>query len=98
MHRLLDHDDTLPQFAQRRINCCCLPKLAECLEVPEVFIAIQGDGIFSTGYARKKTTEFTQPRFVALCVREEFDLEIPEAVFANLTFQILRQAIVHSFA
>src|SRR6185503_2671418 len=70
MHRLLHHNDVVPQRAQRGISCRLLPELAERAEVLEILVAVQSDEIFSADGPRQKTAEFTQPRKVAFRVGE----------------------------
>ena len=55
MHRLFGHEDASPQLAQARLTRRLLPELAERPKTLEILVAVQGDEIFTAGWALEKS-------------------------------------------
>ena len=98
MHRLLDHDEAFPKIPSAGSADACSQNSRNALKLLKFSLPSNVAKKFPPVSRISNRSSSRNRAQVSFRVREEFDLEIAQAVFADRSFQILGQAIIDTFA
>jgi hypothetical protein len=94
VQRLLDEQQAGHERLEGRLGAEGFPQPPERLDLLEVFVAVEGEGVIAGDVGRDDVGDAAESVEVARGVAPELDLEMGEAVAADAVFQGLREAVV----